>query len=90
MKKKIFALLFTITFWNVVVACPVCERQQPKLLRGIVHGAGPESNWDYIIIAVMMIITLLTLYYSVKWLMRPGEKSANHIKRIMLEQEDYE
>lgn len=90
MKKKIFALLFTITFWNVVVACPVCERQQPKLLRGILHGAGPESNWDYIIIAVMMIITLLTLYYSVKWLMRPGEKSANHIKRIMLEQEDYE
>ena len=33
------------------IACPVCEKQQPKILQGITHGSGPQSNWDYIIIS---------------------------------------
>lgn len=63
-----------------VFACPVCERNQPKLLRGIVHGAGPESNWDYISIIITTIIALVTLFLAVKWLIKPNEDDQNHIK----------
>jgi len=65
-------------------ACPVCERNQPKLLKGVVHGAGPDSQWDYLIIGIVAIIVVLTLFFSVKWLVKPGEKQGNHIKRTVL------
>lgn len=66
-------------------ACPVCEKQQPKVLRGVAHGAGPENNWDYLIVGVIAVIVLITLYYSMKWLVRPGEGTSNHIKRHVLD-----
>ncbi len=65
-------------------ACPVCERNQPKLLKGVVHGAGPDSQWDYLIIGIIAIIVVLTLFFSVKWLIKPGERQHNHIKRTVL------
>lgn len=65
-------------------ACPACEKQQPKLLRGISHGAGPDGNVDLLIIAVSSLIVLLTFYYSLKWIIKPGEKSPDHIKRAIL------
>lgn len=67
-----------------IMACPVCERNQPKVLKGITHGAGPESEWDYIIVWVMVITVLITLFFSIKWLVKPGEKSTTHIKRFIL------
>jgi len=70
--------------------CPACEKAQPRILRGITHGAGPKSQWDYLIVWVAVIITVLTLYYSIKWLIRPGEKSAGHIKNFILNDEQYE
>ena len=66
------------------VACPVCDQRQPKLLQGIAHGSGPESNWDYLIVSVAAIIVILTLYFSAKLLIRPGEKSGDHIKRLTI------
>ena len=77
------ALLLSVAGW----ACPACEKQQPKILRGITHGTGPQSNWDYVIVYIAVGIVLFTLFFSVKWLIRPGEKSVNHIKRFVLEQE---
>ncbi|GAA4792478.1 hypothetical protein GCM10023231_20800 [Olivibacter ginsenosidimutans] len=71
-------------------ACPLCERQQPKLFRGITHGAGPESNWDYIIVWVTVAIVLVTLFFSIKWLIKPGERSEHHIKRFILNNENHE
>ncbi|MEO8569373.1 MAG: hypothetical protein ABI419_09555, partial [Ginsengibacter sp.] len=68
-------------------ACPACEKQQPKLLKGITHGAGPGGNWDYVIVAIAVAIVLFTLFFSVKWLIRPGEQSQNHIKRLILNNE---
>jgi len=60
-------------------------------LQGLLHGTGPaEHKWDYIIAVVMLIITVLTLFYSIKWLLHPGEKSQDHIKRTVLEDDDYE
>jgi len=83
---KNFLLTFVLILFSASgYACPVCDQRQPKLLRGITHGAGPDSNWDYLIISVMGAIVLATLYYSVKWLLVPGEKSAKHIKRHILD-----
>ncbi len=81
--KKI--ILFFIAVLNAVFtfACPVCERQQPKLLRGITHGAGPQGEWDYVIVCTMVAITILTLFFSVKWLIKPGERSSQHIKHFI-------
>lgn len=83
MRKLI--MTFTLLFAAIAVwACPACEKQQPKVLRGIAHGAGPSSNWDYVIVIATVILVLLTLFFSVKWLFKPGESNADHIKRTIL------
>ena len=69
---------------TMAFACPVCEKQQPKIMRGITHGAGPQSNWDWVIISVISLITILTFIFSLKYLIKPGEKNNNHIKQIIL------
>lgn len=75
-------LLIVFLFAQVIsFACDVCQKQQPKVLRGISHGAGPQSNWDYVIVFFIGIIVLVALYYSVRLLLNPGEKRDDHIKR---------
>lgn len=82
--KKTITFLFLLLIQIVAFACPVCERNQPKILRGIVHGAGPDSNWDYVSIWITILIALVTLFFSVKWLIKPGEKNSDHIKYSIL------
>ncbi len=87
MKNKIKHLLVLIVILLInaqVWACPVCEQQQPKITQGLTHGSGPQSNWDWVIIAVISAITLLTLVFSLKYLIKPGEKNKNHIKQFIL------
>ncbi len=67
-----------------VFACPVCEKQQPKITQGLTHGAGPQSNWDWVIIAIISLITVITFIYSIKFIIKPGEKEANHFKKSIL------
>lgn len=83
MKRFSAIALFTLLFVSVQ-ACPVCEKQQPKLLRGITHGAGPQSSWDYLIVWATVIIVAITLLLSVWYLVKPGEKNINHIKRVVI------
>lgn len=85
--RKIIAILLLLLNSVWVFACPVCERNQPKILRGITHGAGPESQWDYVIVWSVVAIVLVTLFFSLKWIFRPGETSNNHIKRFILNNE---
>lgn len=90
LKTKTVALLFLAGMalqCKTLFACSVCEKQQPRILRGITHGAGPQGKFDYVIIWIMVAVTLATLYYSVKWLVRPGERSRTHIKRFILNDE---
>lgn len=82
--KKFFLMLSFLLFSTWIYACPVCEKQQPKVLRGVTHGAGPQSQWDYVIVWIGVIIVLLTFFYSMKWIIQPGEKSASHIKQHIL------
>jgi uncharacterized protein HemY len=82
--KKVLLLILVVFTSIATFACPACEAQQPQFLKGITHGAGPDSNWDYVIVSIAVIIVLLTLFFSVKWLIRPEERSQNHIKRLIL------
>lgn len=84
MKSKLsFTMLFLLLL-QAAFACPVCEKQQPEITQGITHGAGPQSNWDWAIIAVIIAVTIVTLFYTVKYLTRPKEKNTNHIKYLIL------
>lgn len=82
-RKSLFIFLFVLLA-QIVSACPVCEKQQPKITQGLTHGAGPQSNWDWVIIAAITAVTLLTFIFSLKYLIRPGEKNSNHIKQSIL------
>ncbi|MDX5319794.1 MAG: hypothetical protein LPK45_01910 [Bacteroidota bacterium] len=90
MKRFIFFLLALLGSWYAGVACPVCEKQQPKLLKGISHGAGPESNWDMLIVVIMVLLTVTTLYFSFRLLLRPKEGNPDHIKMSILKSEYHE
>lgn len=84
MKMKSFIMILSVFATQAIWACPVCDKQQPALTRGLTHGAGAQSNWDWVIIGVITAITILTLIYSIKYLVKPGEKNANHIKQSIL------
>lgn len=83
MKKSILIIVLLIGRLTAY-ACPACEKQQPKILKGITHGAGPESNWDYVIVWATVLIVIITFFYAVKWMIRPGESNYDHIKRTVL------
>ena len=82
-RKILFSALLLLCCQQMVMACDACKKKQ--VLGGLTHGKTPDSNWDYLIVVVMVVIVLFTLFYSVKWLIRPGEKSADHIKQFILE-----
>lgn len=77
-----FGILISIT--TSVFACDACKQQQPKLFQGITHGAGPTSNWDYIIVSVMVLITLYSFFALVKYLAKPDDPKHQDIKNIIL------
>lgn len=83
MKNFILTILFLCTTL-IVNACPECEKQQPKILKGIAHGAGPQSQWDYVIVWGMVAIVLITLFYTLKFMIKPNENKRNHIKNTIL------
>lgn len=85
--KKILLSIALLLNALYALACPVCERNQPKILKGVTHGAGPESKWDYLIVWIMVAIVFFTLFFSIKWLISPGERSDGHIKRFILNNE---
>lgn len=66
-------------------ACDACKIQQPKITKNLTHGTGPGSNWDWLIVAIIALITIYTFIYTVKYLVKPGEKDKSHIKHSILE-----
>jgi hypothetical protein len=73
-------LLFAFTLMHFVSrACEVCKMQQPKLLRGVTHGTGPQSDWDYVIVGSMVIIVAISIFYFLKSILRPRENERPHI-----------
>lgn len=85
--KKIMLIFSMLITGIAAIACPTCEIAQPRYLKGISHGSGPQSQWDLVIISVTAVIVLATLFFSVKFLVKPGEKSVTHIKHFILNNE---
>ncbi|MEO8934440.1 MAG: hypothetical protein ABI295_09030 [Xanthomarina sp.] len=76
-------ILFFLFGQQVVKACDVCKKNQPEILQNVTHGAGPSGTLDYIIIWVSAVIVGVTLFLSVKYLIKPKENNADHIKNIV-------
>lgn len=87
MKERIFLFSSMLFIQGALWACPACEKQQPAITQGITHGAGPQSNWDWVIIFLIAASTLLTFAFSLKYLLKPGEKGERHIKNSILDGE---
>ncbi len=83
-KKMIF--LVAIMFWVFPsFACEVCQVNQPKMLKNITHGTGPQGNTDLIIIWTAAVIVTVTLIYSIKYLVNPKENKKDHIKNSVID-----
>jgi hypothetical protein len=78
-------IIFMFSLQQSLWACDACKKQQPEILQDITHGAGPQSNWDYVIISITVVIVSVSLFLSAKYLIRPAEKNNNHIKRLILD-----
>ena len=85
MRTRVLSILIMLMLWisGDALACEVCKKQQPKVLQGITHGAGPQSNWDYVLVSAVAILSIAALIYSIKCLVRPGESGDDHIKRVI-------
>lgn len=86
MKKSI--ILFVIILFTSLksFACEVCEKNQPEPLKGITHGIGPTGTIDYVIITVAAVIVAITLFLSIKYLIKPKEGNPDHVKNIVLDE----
>lgn len=84
MKKLIYSFIITLLTPVMALACEACDLQQPAITKNLTHGSGPQGTVDWIIVSIITLITLATFYYSVKYLIRPGEKSSSHIKNNVL------
>lgn len=76
-------LLFSIS--NGAMACELCKENQPKVLRSVSHGAGPQGDIDYIIIWTAAVLVGIALFFSLKYLIKPNEDGKSHVKNIVIE-----
>ena len=82
-----FIVILLLLTGGMASACPVCDRNQQGIMKGLGHGAGAESRWDYLIVGVIAVIVAVSLFFTVKWLLKPGETSGQHIKRMILSEQ---
>ena len=87
--KKFITFLVVLLFSGTghVWACELCKKNQPKVLEGVTHGVGPQGDMDYIIIWTAIVFVSITLFLSLKFLIKPNEKNPDHIKNIVLNPE---
>lgn len=84
MKKRIISLLIILVYMPNLLACELCKKNQPAILQDITHGQGPQGMWDYAIIYIAIAVVAIVLFFSIKFLVKPGEKDPNHIKNIVV------
>ena len=82
--KKILLSISLLSVQAPLLACDLCQKNQPEVLKDVTHGPGPQGQWDYVITWVAVIIVAVTLFLSIKFLVRPKENDPNHIKNIVV------
>lgn len=85
-KRIIGTSLMFVTSVTASLACELCKQNQPKVLENITHGTGPSGMLDYVITWSAAVLVVVTLILSLKFLIRPNESRADHIKNIVLNQ----
>ena len=83
---KFILILLVLILNKESFACDACNKMQPKLTRGITHGAGPDSYLDWLWISMVFAIAIYTLVKSVKYIAKPNEDQSNHIKYHILDE----
>lgn len=84
MMKKLITFTISGISSLAAIACPVCERNKKTALEKLSHGATPNGTWDYMIVGAITVIALVTLYLSIKWLIKPNEDNKDHIKYLFI------
>ena len=64
----------------VLAACPYCTVANPSA-----HSSRPSGAWELGLVAVGAVIVALALLAAVRLLLRPGERSPDHIKLAILD-----
>lgn len=92
MKNLVIKFAFIVfSLFNIAAsACDACKLQQPKITKNLAHGVGPESMWDYVIVAIVAIATVMMFILSLKYLINPKEKNKNHIKYSIFSNQNYQ
>ncbi|CAM3126348.1 hypothetical protein DRF59_18220 [Chryseobacterium flavum] len=85
---KNIIILCGLLITTYALACDACKLQQPEVTRNFTHGTGPESNWDWFIVGIVILITVLAFILSAKYLIKPGEKNKTHIKYSVFSSEN--
>lgn len=57
------------------------------LMAGAADGGPQHGILDYLIVVAGVLIVIGVLIFTIRYLVRPGEKSRTHIKRRILDQE---
>jgi hypothetical protein len=83
MKKNLFALLTLLLLTLPALACPVCEKKQPKGFAGITHGVGPGGLFDYVMLYGSIGVVVVTFALFFFYLARP-DRRRNQVRRQQL------
>ena len=67
---------------------PARKKGGTEIMHDMSHMAGPQAAWEYVLVAVAVIIVGWVFYLAFKYTLKPGEEQADHIKRRILEKDD--
>lgn len=56
--------------------------------QGADHHPSSSGPMEVVLVVIGVIITVVVTFYTVKWFFKPGERSADHIKRRILHDEN--
>lgn len=77
------------THWIKVVLAFIAMLLQP-VCHTLAHAAESTEGHgiiDYVIVGIGVLVVVAVLILTIKYLLRPGEKSQQHIKRRILDDE---
>ena len=86
MQLRLFAFLAGLLLALPIgpaLACPVCEKNQPKGFATITHGVGPGGLFDYVMLYGSIAIVAVTFILFFRYLLRPDSRR-NQARREQL------
>ncbi|MDB5241381.1 MAG: hypothetical protein JWP57_2006 [Spirosoma sp.] len=89
MKTSLTALFLGLITFTSLLACPVCDKRQPKGFAGITHGTGPEGTFDYCMLYGSIAVVVLTLLLFIRFMIRPDRRTAETRTMYRLKQQHF-